>query len=232
MAQLSSISLFAECDPAHLARFEQRCAWRTFGENALIVDYDDTSTDVFFIASGNVRVLYRAPSGREVILGEVAEGGIFGELAALDGVGRSANVTALCKTEVGVMHGTVFQDMVAGEPGLAGTIMKVLCERIRATNIRLAEYSCLNTKHRLYSELMRLSRPRKGFELQRIVTPPPTQQDLANRIGCRREVVSREVANLKREAMVETNKGGLVLLDPSELNRRISAALNDESGEG
>jgi CRP/FNR family cyclic AMP-dependent transcriptional regulator len=225
---LEQIALLKDIDPEYLARFNARCRWQVIDENELVVDFDDHDNDVYFIASGIVRALYRGPSGREVILGELRDGDLFGELAAIDEVGRSANVTALCRTELGKMSGEVFREMVTGHPEVSLLVMRILTERVRALNIRLTEHSMLNSRERLYAELLRLSEARKADPKQRSISPPPVQQDLANRIGCRREVVSREIACLRRDGILQSTKGALILIEPSELNRRISAAMNQE----
>ena len=40
-------------------RFDRRCAWRRFDEGEVVVDFEDASTDVYFIVTGEVRVLVR-----------------------------------------------------------------------------------------------------------------------------------------------------------------------------
>ena len=82
----------------------------------------------------------------------------------------------------------------------------------------------LDAKHRLYNELLRQSRPRKGFDDQRIVSPPPVQKEMAEKISCRREVISRELAKLKKAGVVEVLRGGLVIHDPAKLSKMISDA--------
>ena len=94
-------------------------------------------------------------------------------------------------------------------------------------NGRLAEHSFLQTKHRLYSELIRLSRPRLGHEGQRSISPPPTQKELAARIGTRREVVSREIANLKRAKVIDKTTGALILSDVERLSDMISEGWSE-----
>ena len=61
------------------------------------------SSDVYFIIAGEVRVLIRTVAGKEVILGESRAGQFFGEMTAIDGTKRSANVTALTKSELCIM---------------------------------------------------------------------------------------------------------------------------------
>nr|WP_307280331.1 Crp/Fnr family transcriptional regulator [Labrys wisconsinensis] len=221
------IPLFKSLDAATLKAFDSRVRWARFEENELVIDYDDNSNDVYFILSGQVRVLYRTITGKEVILNEMTGGQFFGELSAIDGVGRSANVTALNRSQMCIMSGAVFMELVTQNPEVCRQILTILAARIRFLNTRLAEHSFLQTKHRLYAELIRLSQPRAGQAGQRVVTPPPFHHDLAARIGCRREAVSRELSALEKEGLVAKNRGALVLLNPDELNKRISAALSD-----
>ncbi|MBV9393812.1 MAG: Crp/Fnr family transcriptional regulator, partial [Methylobacteriaceae bacterium] len=101
--------------------------------------------------------------------------------------------------------------------------------RVRELNHRLAELSVLDLKHRLYSELMRLSHPRTGHPGERAVTPPPYHHILAARIGCRREQVTRELSSLSAEGIVEKTRGALVILKPQILQTRLQDALREES---
>ena len=222
MDSLSQIPLFKGVDAATIDRQSMRCAWRSYEENELIIDYEDDSRDVRFIIDGKVRIILRIATGKEVILTEMREGEFFGEIAAIDEEGRSANVTALNRTRICSMPQSVFIEMVETQPSVNRAVMKILATRCRVLNSRLAEHCFLQTKHRLYTELLRLSRPRLGHEGQRSISPPPTQKDLASRIGTRREVVSREIANLKRNKIVDKTTGALVLCDLPRLNGLIS----------
>jgi CRP/FNR family cyclic AMP-dependent transcriptional regulator len=82
-------------------------------------------------------------------------------------------------------------------------------------------------RHRLYADLLRLSRPRGGHGDQRILSPPPPHHDLAARIGCRREQVSREITAMEAEGLAEKTRGALVILRPAELRHRITLATDE-----
>ena len=223
MTPLRRIPFLAPLDEQRLATLQQQCAVRRYAENELIIDFGDEDNDVYFVVEGRARVLYRAATGKEVILAEVTGGQFFGELAAIDGQPRSANVTALQSSQLCIMPGGVFRDLVLDVPDLGRGLLVLLAGRVRALNTRLAEHAFLNAAQRLYAELIRLSRPRADGSGMLVVSPPPFQHDLAARIGTRRESVSRELANLARDGLVEKTRGGLVLTDPRELNRRIAA---------
>lgn len=227
MAGLDAVPLFADMDQHVRERFASRCRHARCEANELVIDYDDASTDVYFLLSGRVRVLYRTPTGKESILAELEGGQFFGELAAIDGQPRSANITALQRAEMLVMPAEVFREMVKSDPEIGYRLLARLSRHVRDLNTRLAEYSFLQARHRLYSELLRLSRPRPGHGEERSISPPPLQHDLAARIGSRREVVSRELSALKRQGLIEPTRGALVIKAPGELNRRILGAMNE-----
>jgi CRP-like cAMP-binding protein len=230
MGSLADIPLLRPLGPDRLRALEPRCRFLRYEANELIIDYDDPSNDVYFVLTGKVRILYRAGTGKEVILGELGSGEFFGELAAIDGQARSANVTALNRSELCLMPGLVFIELAEGATGFSRALLKVLSARIRSLNARLAEQAFLQARYRLFAELLRLSAPRPGGDGTRAISPPPFHHDIANRIGARREVVTRELSALEKAGLIEKCRGALVLKDPGELNRRISAVLDQPAG--
>jgi CRP/FNR family cyclic AMP-dependent transcriptional regulator len=214
MESLGRITLFKDLDTAASERYARACIWKDYDANELVIDVDDESNDVRFI-------------GKEVILGEMGEGDFFGEIAAIDGNTRSANVTALTRSRICIMPQKIFVEILRSTPDIAMYVLRIFAARVRALNLRLGEHSFLQAKHRLYAELMRLSRPRSGNPAQRSISPPPIQRELAERIGSRREVVSRELNQLEREGHIEKARGALIIVNVNELQRRISEALEE-----
>ena len=109
VADLRRFPMLAALDGDRLAALAETAAVRACAEGELVLDFDDHSTDVYFIVSGDVRVLVRTAAGKEMILGDFGAGKFFGEMAAIDGAKRSANVTALTNAEIllvppGVWH--------------------------------------------------------------------------------------------------------------------------------
>jgi CRP/FNR family cyclic AMP-dependent transcriptional regulator len=231
MGRLASASLFKDL-PIDLSGIEARCNWRRFDPEEILVDFDDPSTDVYFLLSGDVRVLMRTASGKEVILDEMRAGEVFGELAALDGIKRSANVTALTRGEVCVMPASLFHEVLQSYPSVTDRLLRLLSARIRDLNARLVEQTVLDLRHRLYSELLRLSVPRHAGPTgngERVVTPPPFHHILANRIGCRREQVTREFSMMTQEGLIERTRGALVLKRPDILQTRVAEAMREDA---
>lgn len=226
MAVFEGIPFFAGLHEARRDDYARQCLRRRYAEEELILDYDDGSSDVYFIVSGDVRVLIRTAAGKEMIFGDFGPGKFFGEMSAIDGAPRSANVTALTNAELLIVPTNVFKDIVFSEPQVCDRLLRLLTGRVRELNVRLFERSVLDLRHRLYSELLRMSAPRKGSAGQSIISPPPFQHDLAARIGCRREQVSRELTAMIEEGLAEKIRGGLVLTQPTALEKRVHEALD------
>ncbi len=222
MQSLNEIPLFKDMPPDMAQRYARNCFWKQYEEFELVIDVDDESTEVRFLLSGSARIIHRIAVGKEVILGEMGPGDFFGEISAIDSETRSANVTTLTRTRICVMPQKIFMEILEKVPNVNCKVLRVLTHRIRILNLRLAEHSFLQAKHRLYSELLRLSKQRPGHEGQRSVSPPPIQRELADRIGSRREVVSRELNSLERAGIIEKTRGAIIIVDVNELQKRIS----------
>jgi CRP-like cAMP-binding protein len=225
MQTLAQIPFFKDAGEIDFAKFDRRCAWKRYDEGETVIDYEDESTEVYFIISGDVRILIRTAAGKEIILADIKAGQFFGELAALDGLRRTANVSALTRAELCIMPAAAFRDILFQSSTCCDKVLRLLAKRVRELDGRLAEHTVLDLRHRLYAELLRLSVPRAGHPGERIVSPPPYHHVFAARIGCRREQVTREFTTMSGEALVEKTRGGLVLLKPGVLESRIAAAL-------
>ena len=227
MARLANIHLFKGLD-LDLSPFEARSNWRRFDPEEVIVDFDELSTDVYFLLSGEVRVLMRTASGKEIILNEMKPGEVFGELAALDGIKRSANVTALTRGEACVMPAAVFKELLFTNRPVAERLFCLMASRLRDLNAKFMEQTVLDLRHRLYSELLRLSVPRGEKGIERVITPPPFHHIVAARIGCRREQITREFTMLTQEGLIERTRGALILRQPDVLKARVAEAMQTD----
>jgi CRP/FNR family cyclic AMP-dependent transcriptional regulator len=228
MSRLAGVLLFKGLN-IDLAPFEARSKWRRSDLDEILVDFDDLSTDIYFLLSGDVRVLMRTASGKEVILDEMRPGELFGELAAMDGIKRSANVTALTRGEACVMPASIFREIVFSNKDVAERLFCLMASRIRELNARFVEQTVLDLRHRLYSELLRLSVPRNDRVGERVITPPPFHHIMAARIGCRREQVTREFTMMSQEGLIERTRGALILCHPDVLQARVAEAMREDA---
>jgi CRP-like cAMP-binding protein len=221
---LAKIGLFRSVDAAKIELLDTQCSWRRASRNQWIVDYQDASSDVFFIVSGTVRVKLQSVSGREVLLREINAGEFFGELAAIDNRPRSAGIVAVTDVTVARMPASVFRAAVNAHPDVCNQLLALMAGQIRTLANRVNEFTTFDGRHRLYAELLRLSRAEPGKPTRAIISPPPLQAELAARISIRREAVGRELKALERAGLIERRRGALVLTDTARLRHSIEEA--------
>lgn len=223
LPSLRQLPFFAGVPEEPLVALSARCRWQLYAPGEVVVDSGDPTSEVFFVAEGAVRVVVRTALGYEAILNDLGAGSFFGELAAIDGTARSANVTALQRTRLCVMPGPAFMEVVLASPVAGQRLMRLLAGRLRAKDERLLEFMALPVRQRLMAELLRLSRDRGGGE--RTLSPPPQQHVLAARIGTRRETVSREMAEMARAGLLTVGRRAIVLHRPDALQAEIEGRL-------
>jgi CRP-like cAMP-binding protein len=231
---LARLAFLEGADPAALSAAAQLALWLNVGAGALVLDFGDTTNDVFFVADGAVRVLVRTPLGQEVILGDLGPGAVFGEMAAIDGAPRSANVTALHASRLCRLPAAAFLEVALRSPAVGLRLMRILTTRLRLQDERWFEQVVLPVRYRLASELLRLSRPRdgRGGGGEHVVSPPPPQHVLAARVGARRETISLMLTELAREGLVEVSARAIVLPRPEALRAAINAQLRGSGAAG
>jgi len=95
----------------------------------------DPSDGVYLVLKGQVEIV-RIAGTREKILQTVAPGDYFGEVAVLDGLGRSTSARARGETVIGKIPGKVLLDVLAASPGTLtlGLLRHVLTDLRRATD--------------------------------------------------------------------------------------------------
>lgn len=213
----TSNSFTDKLDRSDRAALEERWTVRRYGRREMIISHDEESRDVFFVLEGRARATVYSEAGAAVAYRDIEPGGIFGELAAIDGRPRSASVIALDPLRVARLSEAAFRDLVGSRPGFTWTLLDHLAIQVRRLTDRVYEYSTLVVRKRLIRELLRLTDGPDPPDGQVSIRPAPTHVDLAARISTHREAVSREMSALSKKKLVERRGGALVLRDLATL---------------
>jgi CRP-like cAMP-binding protein len=222
-ANLDGIRLLAPLSAAERAALAARCSWRRFRRGELVLSRDSDCREVLFIVAGRLRVLNFAASGREVAYATIEAGSQVGELAALDGEPRSASVEALDECLIAALPSGPFHELLLGHGELAVALLKNMARIIRRTDERIAELSVLGAMQRVYRELLRLGQPQPDGSV--LVSPLPTQENLAALAGTTRETVARALGQLAKLGVARRRGRELSIPDPARLE-----ALSEPEG--
>lgn len=107
-----------------------------FQPGQVIFREGDTSQEAYRILRGRVEISIMA-DGKPVILAQLGEGDIFGEMAMVDERPRSASAQTLEVTECEVLTAENFNDLVLSRPDVLIPYMASFFERLRTANDRL-----------------------------------------------------------------------------------------------
>lgn len=205
-------------------RLNTQCVWRRYDAGAEILSHQDDTTDVYFVAAGTVRVVIASVQGKDTVFRDIEAGDYFGEMSAVDGKGRSASVVARTNATVAKMPAAVFRELAMRHPAVCYGILERAVRQIRYLTERVNEFRILDVRHRIFVELLRLSRAPAGGDGEAVISPPPTHQEIADRVSTRREAVARELKQLERDGHLRRLRGVLVIPDPSLLAEMVEKA--------
>lgn len=208
-----------------------QCHTRTFKKGAQLLRENENTRDLYMINYGLVRVTRYSEQGGKVSYIDMTTGGMFGEISAVDGLPRSANITALEDTSVTVMRQPLFNELLDTHPAFTHVILEQLCKVIRRLDERVYEYSTLGVRNRIHSELLRLAREdgEAETEIRTRLQHPPTHEEIAARISTHREAVSREFRDLKKSGLVETEGRSILVTDVPKLEALVENVSNASS---
>ncbi|WP_420547264.1 Crp/Fnr family transcriptional regulator [Curvivirga sp.] len=224
---LRTIPLFKNFSDSDLDTWNKRCGWQEFAANEQIIDRQSDTRDIYFITKGSARVVNYSISGREISFDDIHEGTFFGELSALDGEPRSANVVALTQTEVATLSETAFKDLLIKHPDTAITLMQRMSKIIRTSVDRIMDLSTLGANNRVYAEILRLARNGRISNNESRIDPVPNHSDIASRVSTTRETVARVFSELSKKQLIEKSKNTLVVRDLSRLQEMVEEFKGD-----
>jgi diguanylate cyclase (GGDEF)-like protein len=114
----------------------------SFAPGQVLIRESDPPDRLFVILSGRVRVLEVAPdSPVELIVGELGEGEILGELSVLRNQPRSATVVAVERTHCLVIPQIEFLKVLHSSAELAVSLLRMLAGRLYETDRRLSRFA-------------------------------------------------------------------------------------------
>ncbi len=111
---------------------------RIFPAGTLLFEEGALGEEAFIVEYGRVRV-FKTVKGREVDIGEVGPGGIFGEMALIDDQPRMASAVAEEETACVVVGKQRLAEQLALAPRGVRSIMGALLDNIRLMGSELAE---------------------------------------------------------------------------------------------
>ncbi|MFT6557737.1 MULTISPECIES: Crp/Fnr family transcriptional regulator [Sneathiella] len=223
MQNLDNIELLDKLPPEKKLEISSKCNWKKYTSGSQILEKSSTSRDIFFVVSGSVNVVNYGVSGREVAYATVEAGQYFGELSAIDGKPRSANIIANKECLLASLSPENFNELLLEHPEVMMLVMQRLARIIRINDDRILDLSTLGAVQRVCQELLRMATPDPVTPGSWLIYPMPTQSVIASRVSTTRETVARVIGQLTGDGLIQKRDKSMYLKDKAGIEEFISS---------
>jgi CRP/FNR family cyclic AMP-dependent transcriptional regulator len=210
--------LFRDVAQPILERLAALSVTKQLDRRETLLSRGDEGDALYVVVEGLVRIWVGSDSGKELTFSMMEPGDVFGEIALLDGLPRTANATAQEATLLLVIQRSAFLSVLESEPSLARHIIELLCERMRLKTDLLSDFAFADLPVRLARKLDDLvtahgeidgNEARLGRRF--------SQTELAQMLGVSREAINKQLAAWSHKKIVSTEDGGLTIVNLAAL---------------
>ncbi|QJR13196.1 cAMP-activated global transcriptional regulator CRP [Usitatibacter rugosus] len=188
-AQLSAI------EDAFVKKLASLGRLRTYPKNTVFITEGDQSDSVFVVISGKVKVFVADTEGHEMILDTHGPGEYVGEMA-MDGNPRSASCMTLEPTTFSVVARDPIREAIRANPDFALDMIAKVIDRARLATDNVKHLALLDVYGRVARLLLNMAVEQPDGKL--MIPEKLTQQEIAERVGASRDMVSRIFRDLSQ----------------------------------
>lgn len=223
---LALVPLFEPLDEAQVAALLERGQIRRADRREEIVRTGEKGDRLFLILDGRAEVLRESSDGAQAIIDLLGPGEVFGEIALLSGVPRTATVTAIDRCELLVLEGADVIRLLEGNPEVCIRFLRVLAERLHHSTEVIVDTIFLRLAARLAKRILALARQygRPGPEGIRIDLRI-SQRELGAMVGTSRESINKQIRSWTREGILTLDRGQITVHRPDRLEALARALV-------
>jgi CRP-like cAMP-binding protein len=216
---LNSILYFSNLELADLESIRKLVFEKTADRAEMVLLEGEPAANLYFVASGVVKMFKTSAEGKEQILSIVRPGESFNDVPIFDGGPNLASARAMGPV---LLYGIKRNDMEAilrNHPQIALNVIKVLASRVRHL-VSLVED--LSFKH-VIGRVAKILLEQIGGEMGR--GPRLTQQEMAAMAGTAREVVGRSLKALEEEGVIKFDRHRIIITDKEALQKIMEVSF-------
>jgi CRP/FNR family cyclic AMP-dependent transcriptional regulator len=209
-------SALAEDQARELLR---RAPVKRFQAGEIVFRRGDPGDGLYGVLTGSILIVAESAKGSDLIINKHGSGEVFGELAMLDGKGRSAAAVAHETSELIHVRRDKFLPVLRQQPDAMIHIISFISNRLRRITDVFEDAALLDVPTRLAKQIVMLSEATGAPDSP--VTLRITQNDLARMLGVSREFVGKQLVAWRAAGIVELGRQRLTVRDIRALRKRI-----------
>ena len=195
--------------PPPLRALAARGTPRSYRKGTLIIEEGTQGDTLYLLLAGRVKAFSSDSRAREVVYGVYGPGDYFGEMS-LDGGPRSASVMAESACTCAVLTRQTLREHIKAEPEFAFELIERVIRRARLATHSARSMALLDVYGRVVQLLESLAVVQGDGS--RIIAGRMTHVELAARVGCSREMISRLLKDLERGGYLTAGRAQFTLL--------------------
>ncbi|MFB3903156.1 MAG: Crp/Fnr family transcriptional regulator [Acidobacteriota bacterium] len=204
--------------PEVLKSLADRAEIRKLEAGEFLFSAGEPCRGLFVVIEGWTRAFRHSADGREQVIHEDGPGSTFPEVAVFDDGPYPSTVVATHATTLLFLRKEDVKRFCLSHPEAALSALRILARRLRRTTGMVERFALLEVSQRVAGYLVQQIPPqaragRVELELKH------TNQDIADRVGTVREVVSRAFANFQRRGWLEKENRIVRIRDLEALKR-------------
>ncbi|MBU5638106.1 Crp/Fnr family transcriptional regulator [Geomonas sp. Red69] len=223
---ISSIPFFSSLTPDEVDQVEKLFRKKNYEKEQIVLYEEDTSSYMYLIYSGKVRVVKMNDEGKEQIITIHKKNDFFGEMSLLDNKTSPATIIAHEDSVIGLLHKSDFEQHLIRNDEIRRKIIELLCSRLRESweMIKILSFNAENAQDRVLSLLDRLGelygvRDDRGV----IIDVKMTHQQMASYASVTRETMSRVLRSLEKSDVISILDSKAILLNKNFFDTRSNS---------
>lgn len=194
---IESVPIFGNLNREEMLEIAQIASSRTFEKHDMVYMADDQGGTLFILYTGRVKISRLNANGREQVIRVIGPGEFIGELSLFSSLPLTDNAQALEKTTMCMIQGAKLKELMAKYPSIAFKVLDELSQRLEKAENRIETISLDTVEQRLAKILLELSDGGQEILLNM------SKGDLASQIGMSQETLSRKLAALQEEGLIQ-----------------------------
>jgi CRP/FNR family cyclic AMP-dependent transcriptional regulator len=183
---------------------------RPYAKGEHLIREHEQGDALYVILAGRVKVYVADAQRRELVLAHYGAGDYVGEMA-LDGQPRSASVCALEPTVCAVVARDDLRTAIRGDPDIAMRMLATLIGRARSATGNLKNLALMDVYGRV-ARLLLEQDYEPGADGLQWSRERLTHQEIANRVGASRDMISRIFKDLRAGGYIAVRDKRIAIL--------------------
>lgn len=208
-SDLCLIGIFDTLSDELLTKIANNMVRRSYTPGQFIFIEGDSTTGLWFIIKGKVKIIKQSESGRLQGLCLVNRGKCFGSCPLFDTETNPANAQALNHVTLAILPREALQQLIYSDVAIATCLLKVYSERMGLLAHLGERLGTWTVGMRINDCLIAYAKPIDDTFIVEL-----THEEIATLVGTAREVVTRHLSELETLDLLTTSPARIILHDP------------------